>query len=160
MDDVSDRLVLRPRRGPTAAWAVAGALLIAAGVWLVVDSDGAPLAWVAVAAFGAVGAYFLFQGAAPSAFTLVLDERGVRGRTPWRRIELDWEQIDLASVDRFAGDPLLRLHVARPVADVVDVLLPVGADVGALHEFLRNRLGPAPEPSVPRPSRAPRGVRE
>lgn len=143
------RLVLRPARGPAVAWAVAGAVLLAAGVWLVLDSAGAPLAWVAVAVFGAVAAYFLLQALVPSWFTLVCDEHGIRGRTPWRRIDVTWDEIDLATVDRFAGDPVLRLHLATDPPDVVDALLPVGTDVGSLHAVLRDRLGPAPATSTP-----------
>lgn len=145
------RLVLRPARGPAVAWAVAGAVLLAAGVWLVVDSAGTPLAWVAVAVFGAVASYFLLQALVPSWFTLVCDEHGLRGRTPWRRLDVAWDQVDLATVDRFVGDPVLRLHLATDPPDVVDVLLPVGADVAALHRFLRDRLGRVPVPDAPTP---------
>lgn len=148
------RLVLRPARGPAAAWAVAGAVLLAAGVWLVLDSAGAPLSWVALAVFGAVASYFLLQALVPSWFTIVCDEHGIRGRTPWRRLEVSWDQIDLATVDRFAGDPVLRLHLATDPPDVMDFLLPVGADVGSLHTILRDRLGPAPATSSPTPSRS------
>lgn len=148
------RLVLRPARGPAAAWAVAGVVLLAAGVWLVLDSAGAPLAWIAIAVFGVVAAYFLLQALVPSWFTLVCDEHGIRGRTPWRRLEVTWDGIDLASIDRFAGDPVLRLHLATDPPDVVDVLLPVGADVESLHAVLRDRLGPAPVTSTPTSSRS------
>ena len=140
----SRRVVLRPARGPAIAWAVAGVILLAAGVWLVLDSAGAPLAWVAVAVFGAVASYFLLQAVVPSWFALVCDERGIRGRTPWRHLDVTWGQIDLASVDAFAGDPVLRLHLATDPPDVVDVLLPVGADIAGLHAILRDQLGPAP----------------
>lgn len=138
------RLVLRPARGLATVWAAAGAVLLAAGVWLVVDSGGAPLAWVAIAVFAAVASYFILQALVPAWFTLVCDEHGLRGRTPWRAFRVAWSDVDLAGVERFAGDPLLRLHVHEPAPDVIDVLLPVGADVAALHEFLRRQLGPAP----------------
>ena len=138
------RLVLRPARGLATAWAVAGAGLLASGVWLVVDSGGAPLAWVAIAVFAAVASYFVLQALVPAWFTLVCDEDGIRGRTPWRAFHVAWSDVDLAGVERFAGDPLLRLHVHEPVPDVIDVLLPVGADVPSLHEYLRLQLGSAP----------------
>lgn len=140
------RLVLGPARVPSIAWAAAGVVLLASGVWLVLDSEGAPLSWVAVSVFGAAAAYFLLQVLAPSLFTVVCDDHGLRARTPWRTLDVGWDQIDLASVERFAGDPLLRLHVRTPAPEVVDLLLPVGADVWALHDFLRQRLGPAPGP--------------
>lgn len=152
----SERLVLRPARGPVTGWAVAGIVLLAAGVWLVLDSAGAPLSWVAVSVFGAVGSYFLLQALVPSWFTLVCDEHGIRGRTPWRRLDVAWNEVGLATVDRFAGDPVLRLHLATDPPDVVEMLLPVGADVAALHTVLRDRLGPAPAgtPSVTTSSRS------
>lgn len=145
------RLVIRPARGAAVAWAVMGSLLLVAGVWLVLDSDGAPLSWVAVSIFGAVALYFLLQAVVPGWFTLVCDERGIRVRAPWRHLDVTWGEIDLASVERFVGDPFLRLHLATEPPDVVDVLLPVGADVASLHAALRDHLGPAPAPATSNP---------
>lgn len=141
----SERLVLRPARAATLAWAAAGVLLVAIGVWFVLDSGGAPLAWVAVAVFGAIAAYFLLQAVAPSLFTVVADDDGVRGRNLMHPIDVRWSEIVHADVDRFLGDPMLQLQVRDgPGTRPVDLLLPVGADLPALHAFLRARLGDAP----------------
>lgn len=143
MDD-PDRLVLRPARGAASAWGGAGALLIAAGLWLVVDSRGAPLSWVAVAVFTAVGTYFVLQALVPSWFTIVCDPSTIRGRALWHRVGIGWDRVRLAQVDRFVGDPVLRLHVDdHGLGRTLDVLLPIGADVAALHAFLHAKLGPA-----------------
>lgn len=148
------RLVLRPAPGPAAAWAFAGVVLLAAGVWLVVDSEGAPLSWVAVSIFGAVAVFFLLQALVPSWFTLVCDQEGIRGRAAWRSIDARWDEVLLATLETFAGDPLLRLHVGAPHPEVIDLLLPVGTDLTAVHDFLRDRLGPSPARTVPTTERS------
>lgn len=138
-------LVLRPDRLSAAGWAAASVLLVALGVWLVVDSGGAPLAWVAVAVFGAVATYFLLQAAVPGWFTVVCDADGIRGRNLMHPTDVAWSDVVHADVGRFIGDPMLALQVHRDgETRTTDLLLPLGADLVALHAFLRDRLGDAP----------------
>lgn len=133
-------------RGTAAAtwWSLLGLALVASGVFFVVDSGGHPLAWLALALFALVAAYFLVPLLVPGALSIRLDHDALRARTFLRRVEIAWDEVRLARVRRVAGDLVLRLDVGRdPDGDVtaVTVPLPVGADLAALHRFLARRLG-------------------
>lgn len=138
-----DRLVLRPDRVAATAWAGAGALLVAMTYWLVIDSAGHPLAWVVLAVALAVAGWFTLQAVVPDYFTVICDRWSCRGRVLWYRLEVPWEAIHLARIRTAAGEPLLQLVIRHggeqrhPVA----LLLPVGADLDALHAALGARLG-------------------
>lgn len=160
-------VTLRPGRA-AAGWSAASLPLVAAGGWFVADSNGAPVAWLVCGLFVAVAAFFLAQLVAPRLFTVRLDAEGIQVRLPWQRVEVAWDRVVLARVRRSGGDPSLRLYIQedavsdgeppgargdtpddRP-AHVVDVLLPVGGDLRALHRALAHHLGgPHVQPSTP-----------
>lgn len=151
-----DTVTLRPRRGPAAGWSAAALLLVASGVWFVLDSAGHPLAWLSLGLFLAVASYFVLQLLAPGSFAVQLTEEAVVARALWHRTEVPWEQVHLARVERTLGEPFLELHIREPspVGDpfrtrALGILLPLGCDLGALHTFLAVRLG-AGTPSVDR----------
>lgn len=118
--------------------------VVAALVWTLVDSRGHPAAWVALAVAGSGTAYFVVQLLAPALFTLHLDSDGLRGRVLVTRVDVDWGDVQLARVRTIVGDPVLELygtHHGEVTRGFVRVLLPVGADIDALHGFLAHRLG-------------------
>lgn len=135
------RLVLRPGDS-VRLWAAGGLLLVAAGLYLVVDTGADPVAVVTLAVFVAVAAYFVVQAVVPSSVEVVLDHHGLHARAFGRTVDVAWERVHLARVRRAAGDPYLHLEVQRGTAlEDVMVLLPVGCDLDLLHAFLGRRLG-------------------
>lgn len=135
-------LALRPDRGAAAGWTAGGGALVALGAWLVADSGGLALAWVALAVFVSLGLFFGLQLVAPQWYTITLDEFGCHGRTLWHAADVPWEAVRVARVWHLAGDPMLELHLGDgDDGRAVGLLLPVGADVDALHRFLEIRLG-------------------
>jgi hypothetical protein len=142
-----ERVTVRPRPASASWWTLLGAALVAAGVFLVLDTSGHPAAWAALALFVPVAAFFTAQLVAPGAVAVHLDAEGLVARAPWRRTRVRWDDVHLARVRRVAGDPVLVLEIRQPASDgpasqdVVGILLPVGADLQALHSFLEQRLG-------------------
>ena len=139
-------VTLRPRLGAAVTWSVLGALLVAAGAFFVLDSSGHPIAWATLALFLAVALYFLAQLVSARVSVVELDREHLRARTYGRRTEVAWDDVHVATVRRVAGDPVLVLDVRDPNGrqDVIGVLLPVGCDLDALHDFLAARLGRGP----------------
>lgn len=141
-------LRLAPDRGRAGVWLGLALLLVAMCVWLVGDSSGAVIAWIALALAIGVALYFLVPVLAPELTTLVLDEDRVRGRSYHADVEVAWDQVQVARVVRVAGEPVLELHVREPSPTgdpwrtrPVGILLPPGCDLDALHDFLAVRLG-------------------
>ena len=68
---------------------------------------------------------------------------------PWQRLRLPWQSVHLARVTRVVGEDLLELWATadpadtspRPPMRTVSILLPIGADLDALHALLAARLG-------------------
>ncbi|HEX9766630.1 MAG TPA: hypothetical protein VGA36_07680 [Nitriliruptorales bacterium] len=139
---------LRPARGVAALWSAWSCLLVAAGAWLVRDAPTSPVAWISLTVFVAVAAYFVLQFAVPSSVEVRLTEDELQARTLWVRRRVPWDQVHLARVRRLFGDPVLELEIRESAGNKdpwqlssLGVLLPVGADVAALHRFLAARLG-------------------
>ena len=146
-------LRLRADRAAATWWSVLGVLLVGLGGFYVVDTDGHPIALLALVLFGAVGGYFVVQLVRPQLLSIDLDGEGVHARTLWWRTEVPWGAVHLARVDVAMGEPYLELHVREraPTGDpwqtrAIALLLPVGADVDALHAYLAARLGPPANP--------------
>ena len=146
-------LTLRPSRRVAAWWTLGVAVLLAAGVWLIVDSHGHPFAWLAFAVFVAQGSFFVAQLVAPSAFAIELDDTGLEARLLWQHVDVAWDVVHVARVRRVFGDPILELHVREPSPTgdpwhtrAIGVMLPVGYDAFALHTFLAARLGTGETP--------------
>lgn len=149
-------LRLTPDRRRAAGWTALGVALVVMGAWIVVDSRGHPVALAAILLFVAVTGYFVVQLVAPALFTVELDPRWLEARTLWRSIRVPWEAVDVAAVPRLMGEPwfVVEVRVTRSgrralpgegPEDVhlqqVRIPLPVGADTGALHGWLEQRLG-------------------
>lgn len=143
----STALELRPDRATAARWSIASLAATAAFTWVLVDSDGHPLAWIALT-FGAVVAlYFVAQLVAPSRFRILLDDDRLEARSLWRTVTIPWTHVYVARVSSLAGEPYLELELREP-GGATDapvrprgLFLPVGCDVRKLHRFLAQRLG-------------------
>lgn len=134
---MDDQITLRPDAGTALTWSFASIALLSFGVWFVLDSGGSPFMWSAFGLMLAVSSYFLLQLAFPGWFELHVDQSGVRARTAWQHLDVQWENVRSASIREFAGEPYLYLSVIEEVAGgwVVNptaVLLPLGADTAAL----------------------------
>lgn len=136
------------RRGGAAAawWSLLGALLVAAGVFFVLDTDGHPLAWLVLAVFAVPAVHFWLQLAWPGAVEVRLDRDALRSRSLARRTTVPWDDVRLATVRERLGDPVLVVETRDPNGRLerTRIALPVGADLDRLHGFLAERLGRAP----------------
>ena len=154
-----DEVVLR-RSGPVAGWwSLLGILLVAAGVFFVVDSEGHPIAWTLTALFAVPSSYFVIQLFWPRFVEVRLGSDELRSRSPLGRRTVAWGEVHLAKVRRVFGDPVLTIDVRRPDGDPERrwIPLPVGADLDRLHAFLGERLGRGSRLPTPGPLR--RGAR-
>lgn len=161
-----DGIRLGPAPGRALAWTVIGMVASGLAGWLVADTGGHALAVALLIACALVTAPPVAQLVAPGAFTWHLDDQGLVVRRLHRRLEVAWSQVALARVVRRSGDPALELHLraddgpvpssppagARPAVegDTLTLVLPLGADLDALHRALELRLGrtgdaPAPD---------------
>ncbi len=150
-------LTLRPDPVAAFRWSVGGVVLVALGVWFVLDSGGAPQLWALFGVMVAVAGWFVAQLVAPAWFEVHVDDVGVRARTGWHRIDVPWDRVQRASLRTFAGEPYLRLDLIEEVEGgwIVapsPVVLPLGADPAALRMAIaqvRARGGAAvPEPAA------------
>lgn len=133
-------LVIRPDAGAALRWSMVGVALVLVATWLA--RDAGPLGWIALGVAIALAGYFVLQLVAPGLFQIVCDHHGLHGRTLLQRVDAPWESIHLARVSRIAGDPLLTVTVRdRYESTTAGLLLPVGADLEALHGVLGRRLG-------------------
>jgi hypothetical protein len=142
-------LVLAPDPARAVAWAVLALVLVAITLALAVTSDGGTVEWIGAGIAIAVAVFFVVPIVAPHLTTLVLDGEGVTGRSYHTAVEVSWDVVHVARVVRVAGEPLLELHVRErsPIGDpwrtrAVGILLPIGADIAAVEEFLAHRPGP------------------
>lgn len=140
-------LVLRPGRGTVAGWTAAGLVLLAAGAWIVADSGGTVTAWAALALFALVTIFFAVQLLAPGLFEVALEHDRIEATTLGWHVELPWDAVRVARVTRRLGEPWLVLEVRVREAgggdgtEQIGILLPVGVDLPALHDWLGRRLG-------------------
>lgn len=149
METTHDELRLRPARGVTARWSLVGGLATVLATWAALDARESVLAWAFAALCLLLTTYPLLQLARPSRFALRLDAAGVELAMPWQQVRYPWERIHLARVVTVVGEPVLELHVwdaehpdgATPRA--TGMLVPLGADLDALHAQLASHLGHA-----------------
>lgn len=147
MTEPSPELELRPDRATAVRWSATSLAAAAAFGWLLSDSDGHPLAWIALTFAVVVAVYFVAQLVAPSRFRLFLDDEGLDARFLTSHTTIAWEHVHVARVSSLAGEPYLELEVHEPASPDDSaprrrgVLLPVGCDVRSLHRFLGRRLG-------------------
>jgi len=141
---VSDSLRLRPDPTVASRWSAVAVVLLAMGIWLMVDASFDVGVVTLFGVFVAVASFFLVQLLFPAAFEVVLDDHGIRARTLWQHLDVAWADLDRMAVREFAGDHWLSLDMLEegPHGWVVvrqGVLLPLGTDVAALYEWLGRR---------------------
>ncbi len=132
-------LVVRPDPVRATIWGALGLVLAAAGIWLAVDTRGDPIAVLAMVMFLGGAAWFLVQWILPSRYTVTFDDAGVHMQLPWWREPrgIGWDQVHLVQVNALAGDPFLEIQIRTAHGlDTRGVILPVGADVPAVHRWL------------------------
>lgn len=161
MDQTNAEVTLRPNRGATARWTLVGGVATLLALWVAIDATDSVLAWAFVALCLLLTSYVASQLVAPSRFRLVLDGAGIEVQLPWQHDRVPWDRVHLARVVTITGEPVLELHVwdpdepAQTTPRATGVLLPLGADVAALHRVLEQRLGrtsstaPAAPPARP-----------
>lgn len=153
MDSTSTRIVLGPDRGVAARWTAVGLGASLLALWIALDATASVLAWAFLALCLVVTSYVALQLALPGRFLLHLDAVGVEVHLPWQRARVAWSRVHVARVVSVAGEPVLELHVwdvddpAQVQPRATGILLPVGADLDALHAALAHHLGVAPSPA-------------
>jgi hypothetical protein len=141
---MSATTTIRPSRRHAALCSAVGAAVIAVSLWIVIDSGGHGLALALLVAGVVVSVKFVAELTVPGAFTWRLDDDGLEARSGLRQVRVEWGDVLLAQVVTSAGDPALRLDLGgRGLETSRTLLLPVGADLTALHEALARHLGPA-----------------
>lgn len=126
---------------------------VAAAAWVVGDSHGTILAWTLLVATGVVTVALAVPLLAPELDTVVLDDHGLEGRLYGRAVAVDWAAVELIRIVTVVGEPVLEVHErdrdappsasGRVVTTSRGLLLPIGADLVALDQFLARRLGRA-----------------
>lgn len=143
---------LMPDLGSAARWTFWSAVLVAAGVWFVVDSFGHPFAWVTLVGAVVILGWFLLQLVLPSWFQITFDPDVLWVRQGWRRFSVEWDDVYIVHIRHVLGDPILEVQLqtrdAVEPGDRTFVPLPVGADVRPVHRFLAARLGHGALPAV------------
>lgn len=140
---------LGPDRGVAGRWTGVGLLAAVLALWVALDARDSVLAWAFVALCLVVTSYVGIQLVRPDRFVLQLDPGGVEVRLPWQRARVPWSRVHVARVVNVAGEPVLELHVwdlddpAQSTPRATGILLPVGADLDALHAGLEHHLGVA-----------------
>lgn len=136
---------LRPARAITGWWTALAAVVVGAAVWIVYDSGGSLLAWGFLVLTLVVAAFFALQLVVPDRFTVELTPDRLQTHHPWGARTIAWDDVRWARVIRVTGEPILELHLeGHPDEDATTgVLLPLGCDEDALHDFLAARLGVA-----------------
>lgn len=134
---------LRPDRVRAVAWSVVATLVLLAAVWFLTDPDSRLFAigFLLVAAVPFV--FFGTQLFAPDQFTVRLEPDELEIQQFWRHRTIAWEHVEQVRVHRSGGEPALQVF-APQAGGHITVVLPLGADLDALHRFLRARLGVLP----------------
>lgn len=136
MDDLG--VHLRPDPLLTAAWGAFGGVAVGIGVFLVVRSvDLLSVAFLVVSLVAA--GYYVAQLVLPGMFRVDVDVEGIRGRWLWRSLQVPWPLVRRAAVRDVVGESVLQIQLES--GQQFGLLLPVGADVAALHDTLASRLG-------------------
>jgi hypothetical protein len=134
---------LRPNRARAVAWSVVAALVMLAAAWFLADAGSRLFAigFLLVAAVPFV--FFGTQLFAPDQFTVRLEPDELEIQQFWRHRTIAWEHVQQARVVRSGGEPALQVFAPADGGHIT-VVLPLGADVDALHRFLKARLGVTP----------------
>lgn len=131
-------VTLRPHGPSVVGWAAFAMVALGLGVFLAVRfTDLFTVVFAAVALV--VAAYYLAQAVAPGQFRVDMDATGIRGQWLWHRLQIPWVRIGEAKVVHVAGESVLQLRL--DTGQETSLLLPVGADVAALHQELAAHLG-------------------
>lgn len=147
-------VTLTPDRGVVVRWTLVGSAATVLAGWAAVDAGDSVLAWAFVALCLLVTSYVVAQLVRPSRFRLRLDASGLDVHLPWQRTRVPWSRVHVARVVTVAGEPVLELHlwdpehVAQDTPRATGVLLPLGADLDALHGALARHLGHADDPGA------------
>lgn len=159
---MDDRVVtLAPDRGVAGRWCLVGAGATGLAAWVAVDARDSVLAWAFAVLCAVVTAYVVVQLVQPHRFRLTLDSAGLEVHVPWQHRRIPWSRVHVARVVTVAGEPVLELHLRdaeRPgdgPADATGVLLPIGADLDALHGALEHHLGHADDGAPGAPTAVP-----
>lgn len=144
-----DELVLRRDRRAATAWGIPAVLLVVAGAWLLVDSRFGAIGIVAFGVFGFVAAVFLVPWLAPDRHAVRFDDTGITFVVPWRTRHVAWHSVQTVRLSKLAGDPFLEVEAldGKGGVESIGMLLPVGADVAAAHEWLQARQAAHPFPA-------------
>lgn len=160
LDVTEGEVTLHPDRGVSARWSAVGAAGTLLAIWVAVDARDSVLAWAFAALCLVLSAYVVVQLVRPDRFEVRLDPSGIEVHLPWQHTRFPWERIHLARIVTVTGEPVLELHVwdaddpAQTSPRATGVLLPLGADLNALHAQLDRRLGRT-DPTPPGPSAGP-----
>ncbi len=136
-----------------------GGIAVALTLWTAIDMRTSLFAWSFAFLTIVVTAVVVAQWVRPRAFEVRLGDAAIEVGAPWQRLRLPWESVHLARVTRVVGEDLLELWATvdpadtspRPAMRTISILLPIGADLDALHALLESRLGLA-EGGVPAPA--------
>lgn len=156
-----DEVILEPDRAIAGRWTLVGAVAVGLAVWIAVDAGTSVLAWTFLALSLVVWSYVVLQLAVPSRFQLRLDAAAIEVSLPWQRRRIPWQRVHFARVITVTGEPVLELHLwdpdepAQQSPRATGVLVPLGADLAALHAMLDRHLGRADPASQDERGRVP-----
>lgn len=142
-------LTLRPDPLVVGRWSMVGALAVGLTLWTAIDMRTSLFAWSFAFLTIVVTAVVVAQWVRPTLFEVRFGDAAIEVGAPWQRLRLPWQSVHLARVTRVVGEDLLELWATadpadtspRPPMRTVSILLPIGADLDALHALLAARLG-------------------
>lgn len=139
MDDGT--VTLRPDRLRAAWWSLVGLVATGLGAWAFSASRWSVLYAVLCTVCALPTAVFLLQLLAPDTWTLEVDRDGVQGHVAAFRVVEPFVGLRSVELGRLAGEPVLELQGRGRRR----LLLPIGADLGALRRLLAtvDPAGPA-----------------
>ncbi len=147
MATTPDEVILEPDRATAGRWTLVGAVAVGLATWIAVDARTSVLAWAFLALSVVLWSYVVVQLVAPRRFQLRLDAAAIEVSLPWQRRRIPWQRVHFARVVSVTGEPVLELHLwdpdepAQESPRATGVLVPMGADLGALHAMLDRHLG-------------------
>ena len=127
-------MTLAPDRWRAAAWTAVGLAATSLAAYAFGSAEGYLLTGLLVALCAVPTGVFGLQLLAPEAWTLEVDRHGVRGTVATFPVDESFASLRAVELRRRVGDAVLVLlgHDRRR-----GLLLPVGCDLGALQEVLR-----------------------
>jgi hypothetical protein len=139
-------VILRPNAVTAWRWSAIGVAATALAAWIAIDAGDSLLAWGFLALCLVLTTYVVAQLVVPGRFEIHLDGAAIDVRLPWQRVRVPWDHVHLARVVTVTGEPVLELHVWETdditrAPRATGILLPLGADLPALHQTLERQLG-------------------